>query len=154
MFWVVLIFWKASIMMMTMTAWFIFYMLTYLLSLYGKFALCFICNFFAFFVQQICQQLHSLWSAPFRIIISMALLYMELGVASLLGSVMLVLMFPIQVSRQSFSSSSWCTSDLVLYALISFHWPLWCFRSWTVVSFSTGQFIIEICIIKCLYLPF
>ncbi|RWR88757.1 ABC transporter C family member 2-like protein [Cinnamomum micranthum f. kanehirae] len=45
---------------------------------------------------QICQQLHSLWSAPFRIIIAMALLYMELGVASLIGSVLLVLMFPIQ----------------------------------------------------------
>lgn len=47
-------------------------------------------------LQQVCQQLHSLWSAPFRIIVSMVLLYMQLGVASLLGSVMLVLMFPIQ----------------------------------------------------------
>ncbi|OVA16127.1 ABC transporter [Macleaya cordata] len=47
-------------------------------------------------LQQICQQLHSLWSAPFRIIISMVLLYNELGVASLLGSLMLVLMFPLQ----------------------------------------------------------
>ncbi|KAJ8627273.1 hypothetical protein MRB53_020580 [Persea americana] len=45
---------------------------------------------------QICPQLHSLWSAPFSIIIAMALLYMELGVASLIGSVMLVLMVPIQ----------------------------------------------------------
>ncbi|KAI3905507.1 hypothetical protein MKW98_013666, partial [Papaver atlanticum] len=45
---------------------------------------------------QICQQLNSLWSAPFRIIISMVLLYNELGVASLLGSLMLVLMFPLQ----------------------------------------------------------
>ncbi|KAI3839082.1 hypothetical protein MKW98_031032, partial [Papaver atlanticum] len=47
-------------------------------------------------LQQICQQLNSLWSAPFRIIISMVLLYNELGVASLLGSLMLVLMFPLQ----------------------------------------------------------
>ncbi|KAF8413521.1 hypothetical protein HHK36_001512 [Tetracentron sinense] len=47
-------------------------------------------------LQQICQQLHSLWSAPFRIIIAMFLLYQQLGVASLLGSLILVLMFPIQ----------------------------------------------------------
>ncbi|OMO75049.1 hypothetical protein CCACVL1_16349 [Corchorus capsularis] len=47
-------------------------------------------------LQQICQQLHVLWSAPFRIIISMALLYQQLGVASLLGSLMLVLMVPLQ----------------------------------------------------------
>ncbi|PIA25107.1 hypothetical protein AQUCO_12500017v1 [Aquilegia coerulea] len=45
---------------------------------------------------QITQQLHGLWSAPFRITISMVLLYNELGVASLLGSLMLVFMFPIQ----------------------------------------------------------
>ncbi|KAK9085883.1 hypothetical protein Sjap_026294 [Stephania japonica] len=47
-------------------------------------------------IQQVCQQLHNLWSAPFRIVISMVLLYSELGVASLLGSLLLVLMFPIQ----------------------------------------------------------
>ncbi|XP_071921349.1 ABC transporter C family member 12-like isoform X1 [Coffea arabica] len=47
-------------------------------------------------LQQICQQLHGLWSAPFRITIAMVLLYQQLGVASLLGSLMLVLMFPIQ----------------------------------------------------------
>ncbi|KAJ0975715.1 hypothetical protein J5N97_017680 [Dioscorea zingiberensis] len=47
-------------------------------------------------LQQVCQQLHSLWSAPFRIIIAVVLLYKQLGVASLLGSLMLVLMFPIQ----------------------------------------------------------
>ncbi|XP_052481316.1 ABC transporter C family member 12 isoform X4 [Gossypium raimondii] len=47
-------------------------------------------------LQQICQQLHVLWSAPFRIIISMVLLYQQLGVASLLGSVILVLMVPLQ----------------------------------------------------------
>ncbi|XP_022898991.1 ABC transporter C family member 2-like isoform X2 [Olea europaea var. sylvestris] len=47
-------------------------------------------------LQQICQQLHGLWSAPFRIIMAMVLLYQQLGVASLLGSIMLVLMFPVQ----------------------------------------------------------
>uniref|UniRef100_A0A6V7QY80 ABC-type xenobiotic transporter n=1 Tax=Ananas comosus var. bracteatus TaxID=296719 RepID=A0A6V7QY80_ANACO len=47
-------------------------------------------------LQQICQQLHSLWSAPFRITISIVLLYAQLGVASLVGALMLVLMFPIQ----------------------------------------------------------
>lgn len=47
-------------------------------------------------LQQICQQLHGLWSSPFRIIMAMILLYQQLGVASLLGSLMLVLMFPIQ----------------------------------------------------------
>ncbi|KAK1277908.1 ABC transporter C family member 2 [Acorus gramineus] len=47
-------------------------------------------------LQQICQQLHSLWSAPFRIIIAMVLLYEQLGVASLVGSLILVLMIPIQ----------------------------------------------------------
>ncbi|OWM63830.1 ABC transporter C family member 12-like isoform X2 [Punica granatum] len=47
-------------------------------------------------LQQICQQLHNLWSAPFRITIAMVLLYQQLGVASLLGSLMLVLMIPVQ----------------------------------------------------------
>ncbi|KAH7654349.1 Xenobiotic-transporting ATPase protein [Dioscorea alata] len=47
-------------------------------------------------LQQICQQLHSLWSAPFRITVAVILLYKQLGVASLIGSLMLVLMFPIQ----------------------------------------------------------
>lgn len=47
-------------------------------------------------LQQICQQLHGLWSAPFRIVLSMALLHQQLGVASLFGSMMLVLLFPIQ----------------------------------------------------------
>lgn len=44
-----------------------------------------------------CQQLHSLWSAPFRIVISMVLLYAQLGPAALVGALMLVLLFPIQV---------------------------------------------------------
>ncbi|KAJ4703009.1 ABC transporter C family member 2-like [Melia azedarach] len=47
-------------------------------------------------LQQICQQLHTLWSAPFRITIAMVLLYEQLGVASLLGSLILVLMVPLQ----------------------------------------------------------
>ncbi|KAF3325693.1 ABC transporter C family member 2-like protein [Carex littledalei] len=47
-------------------------------------------------LQQICQQLHSLWSAPFRIIIAVVLLYSQLGVASLVGALMLVFLFPIQ----------------------------------------------------------
>ncbi|KAJ3698578.1 hypothetical protein LUZ61_002283 [Rhynchospora tenuis] len=47
-------------------------------------------------LQQICQQLHSLWSAPFRIVIAVVLLYLQLGIASLVGALMLVLLFPIQ----------------------------------------------------------
>ncbi|KAK3198556.1 hypothetical protein Dsin_021971 [Dipteronia sinensis] len=47
-------------------------------------------------LQQICQSLHTLWSAPFRIVIAMVLLYNQLGVASLLGALLLVLLFPIQ----------------------------------------------------------
>ncbi|CAL5345401.1 unnamed protein product [Camellia sinensis] len=47
-------------------------------------------------LQQICQSLHTLWSAPFRIIIAMFLLYQQLGVASLLGALLLVLLFPVQ----------------------------------------------------------
>ncbi|KAI9198325.1 hypothetical protein LWI28_013908 [Acer negundo] len=47
-------------------------------------------------LQQISQQLHGLWSAPFRITIAMVLLFQQLGVASLLGSLMIVLMLPVQ----------------------------------------------------------
>ncbi|KAL3741423.1 hypothetical protein ACJRO7_016978 [Eucalyptus globulus] len=47
-------------------------------------------------LQQICQQLHIIWSAPFCIVIAMVLLYQQLGVASLLGCLMLVLMIPLQ----------------------------------------------------------
>ncbi|XP_031130031.1 ABC transporter C family member 12-like [Ipomoea triloba] len=49
-------------------------------------------------LQQICQQLHVLWSAPFRITIAIVLLYQQLGVASLLGALVLVLMLPTQTS--------------------------------------------------------
>ncbi|KAG1338494.1 ABC transporter C family member 2 [Cocos nucifera] len=45
---------------------------------------------------QVCQQLHNVWSAPFRITIALVLLYKQLGVASLVGSLMLVFMFPLQ----------------------------------------------------------
>ncbi|THU71177.1 hypothetical protein C4D60_Mb08t32790 [Musa balbisiana] len=53
-------------------------------------------QYFQNVMRQVCQQLHSLWSAPFRIIISVILLYEQLGVASLIGSFVLVLLFPIQ----------------------------------------------------------
>ncbi|GJV24846.1 ABC transporter C family member 2 isoform X1 [Tanacetum coccineum] len=45
---------------------------------------------------QVSQSLHTLWSAPFRIIIALVLLYQQLGIASLLGALLLVFMFPIQ----------------------------------------------------------
>lgn len=47
-------------------------------------------------LQQICQQLHGIWSSPFRIVTSMVLLYQQLGVASLFGALVLVLMVPVQ----------------------------------------------------------
>ncbi|KAL0363618.1 UNVERIFIED_CONTAM: ABC transporter C family member 2 [Sesamum calycinum] len=47
-------------------------------------------------LQQICQSLHTMWSAPLRIVVALVLLYQQLGVASLLGALMLVLLFPIQ----------------------------------------------------------
>ncbi|KAJ0758078.1 putative ABC-type xenobiotic transporter [Helianthus annuus] len=47
-------------------------------------------------LQLVTQSLHTLWSAPFRIILALVLLYQQLGVASILGSFLLVLTFPIQ----------------------------------------------------------
>ncbi|CAH2034504.1 unnamed protein product [Thlaspi arvense] len=47
-------------------------------------------------LQLITEQLHGLWSAPFRIIVSMILLYQQLGVASLVGSLILFLLIPLQ----------------------------------------------------------
>ncbi|GKA84558.1 ABC transporter C family member 2 isoform X1, partial [Tanacetum coccineum] len=44
----------------------------------------------------VCQSLHTLWSAPFRIILALVLLYQQLGIASLLGALLLVLMFSLQ----------------------------------------------------------
>ncbi|CAK7350710.1 unnamed protein product [Dovyalis caffra] len=52
-------------------------------------------------LQQICQQLHGLWSCPFRITISMVLLYQQLGIGSLFGSLVLVLMVPVQTMLMS-----------------------------------------------------
>ena len=50
-----------------------------------------------FFFQLIVEQLHGLWSAPFRIIMSIILLYQQLGVSSLFGSLILFLLIPLQV---------------------------------------------------------
>lgn len=47
-------------------------------------------------LQQICQSLHTMWSAPFRIVVALILLYGQLGVAALLGALLLILLFPIQ----------------------------------------------------------
>ncbi|CAN8313677.1 unnamed protein product [Cochlearia groenlandica] len=47
-------------------------------------------------LQQVTEQVHGLWSGPFRIIFSMILLYQQLGVASLLGSLILFLLIPLQ----------------------------------------------------------
>ncbi|CAM8928970.1 unnamed protein product [Rhodiola kirilowii] len=47
-------------------------------------------------LQPVCQQLHSIWSDPFQIIVAMVLLYQQLGVSSVVGSLMLALMFPVQ----------------------------------------------------------
>ena len=47
-------------------------------------------------LQQICQQLHGLWSAPIRIVFAVVLLFQQLGWASVIGSSILVLMFPAQ----------------------------------------------------------
>lgn len=58
-------------------------------------------------LQQICQQLHGLWSAPIRIVFAIVLLYQQLGIASIIGSCILVLMFPAQtfiISRSRYLS--------------------------------------------------
>eukprot|EP00897_Mesotaenium_endlicherianum_P008662 jgi/Mesen1/7824/ME000417S07136 len=47
-------------------------------------------------VTSVCQNLHNLWSSPTRICIAMGLLYAQLGVSSLLGLTVLVLMIPTQ----------------------------------------------------------
>ncbi|CAK9265220.1 unnamed protein product [Sphagnum jensenii] len=47
-------------------------------------------------LQQICQQLHSIWSAPVRIIVAMTLLYRQLGIASIFASMVLLVLFPTQ----------------------------------------------------------
>ncbi|KAF3630123.1 hypothetical protein FXO38_27336 [Capsicum annuum] len=45
---------------------------------------------------QTCLTLHTIWSAPLSITVALILLYQQLGVAALLGALMLVLMFPVQ----------------------------------------------------------
>lgn len=47
-------------------------------------------------LQQICQQLHALWSAPIRVVICVYLLFYQLGYASLAGASVLLLLFPAQ----------------------------------------------------------
>ncbi|XP_047332545.1 ABC transporter C family member 12-like isoform X2 [Impatiens glandulifera] len=47
-------------------------------------------------LQQVCQQLHNMWSFPFRITMALLLLYQQLGAASLFGCLILVLVFPLQ----------------------------------------------------------
>ncbi|XP_047256585.1 ABC transporter C family member 1 isoform X7 [Capsicum annuum] len=47
-------------------------------------------------LQQTCLTLHTIWSAPLSITVALILLYQQLGVAALLGALMLVLMFPVQ----------------------------------------------------------
>uniref|UniRef100_M4EUA4 ABC-type xenobiotic transporter n=1 Tax=Brassica campestris TaxID=3711 RepID=M4EUA4_BRACM len=54
-------------------------------------------------LQLIVEQLHGLWSAPFRIIMSIILLYQQLGVASLFGSLILFLLIPLQAVNANVS---------------------------------------------------
>jgi hypothetical protein len=47
-------------------------------------------------LQQICPQLHALWSAPIRIVVAISNLYQQLGIASVFASIVLLGMFPVQ----------------------------------------------------------
>ncbi|KAL0552183.1 hypothetical protein IC582_011287 [Cucumis melo] len=47
-------------------------------------------------LENITKSLHELWSSIFRIIVAMVLIYRQLGVSSLLGASLLILLFPIQ----------------------------------------------------------
>lgn len=64
---------------------------------------CLIWLYIRWFLQQICQSLHTMWSAPFRIVVALVLLYWQLGVAALLGALLLILLFPIQVYEPYFT---------------------------------------------------
>lgn len=55
-------------------------------------------------LQQVCQSLHNLWSAPLRIVVAMCMLYRQLGISSLLGLLVLVLMIPIQALVVSYNA--------------------------------------------------
>eukprot|EP00899_Mesostigma_viride_P020489 jgi/Mesvir1/28441/Mv15863-RA.2 len=47
-------------------------------------------------LQATCQNFHNIWSSPLRIVISMVLLYQQLGIASVVGLLVLLLVLPIQ----------------------------------------------------------
>jgi ABC-type multidrug transport system fused ATPase/permease subunit len=47
-------------------------------------------------LQQICQHVHALWSAPIRIVVAISILYQQLGIASVFASIVLLAMFPVQ----------------------------------------------------------
>ncbi|MCO5564932.1 hypothetical protein L7F22_018602 [Adiantum nelumboides] len=47
-------------------------------------------------LQQICSQLHGLWSAPIRIVVCVYLLHKQIGKSSLAGASVLLLLFPLQ----------------------------------------------------------
>ncbi len=47
-------------------------------------------------LQQICQHVHALWSAPIRIVVAISILYRQLGIASVFASIVLLGMFPVQ----------------------------------------------------------
>ncbi|KAI5055599.1 hypothetical protein GOP47_0029120 [Adiantum capillus-veneris] len=47
-------------------------------------------------LQQICGQLHGLWSAPIRIVVCIYLLHKQIGKSSLAGASVLLLLFPLQ----------------------------------------------------------
>jgi ABC-type transport system involved in cytochrome bd biosynthesis fused ATPase/permease subunit len=47
-------------------------------------------------LQQICPQLHALWSAPIQIVVVISILYQQLGIASVFASIVLLGMFPVQ----------------------------------------------------------
>ncbi|KAH6558767.1 hypothetical protein KP509_1Z046600 [Ceratopteris richardii] len=45
---------------------------------------------------QICMQLHNLWSAPIRVVVCVYLLHKQLGKSALAGTMVLLLLFPLQ----------------------------------------------------------
>lgn len=103
---------------------------------------------FRLFLQQVCQSLHTLWSAPFRIVISLVLLYMQLGIASLLGALLLVLMFPIQVWASLQGALDFCWSAVLpapFYVIFS------CLFMWLCLQFElfVQKFISIHFILRC-----
>jgi hypothetical protein len=47
-------------------------------------------------LQQICPQVHDLWSAPIQIVVVISILYQQLGIASVFASIVLLGMFAVQ----------------------------------------------------------